>query len=175
MKKIKGTVAALLIASMALSIAACGSVKEVAPKDFKSIVKEVLDCDKDDIDESDGYDYIESRLRYKGEDSDKYDITLTEYEDEEAAQYMFDSRVTSMQFLKDHNGIDGKSKIAKNYITYDAEITYSYDGDSTDAYGGCYLANNYIIEIEATTGKDKDKDVIDDLLKELGYPRPSRA
>lgn len=175
MKKIKGTVATLLIASMALSIAACGSVKEVAPKDFKTAVKEILDCDKDDIAESDGYDYIESIIKYKGEDYDKYDIELTEYDDEEAAQYIFDSRVMTMNFLKDHNGIEGKSKIAKNYITFDAEITPYYDGDSEDAYGGVYLAKNYIIEISTSTGKDKDKDVIDDLLKEIGYPRPSRA
>ena len=97
MKKIKGTVAALLIASMALSIAACGSVKEVAPKDFKTAVKEILDCDKDDIAESDGYDYIESIISYRGEDSDKYYIRMTEYEDEEASETTFNKIFGSVE------------------------------------------------------------------------------
>lgn len=174
MKILKGAVAAILLVSVAMGVAACG-VKEIAPKEFKSIIKDVMDCDNDDIREDDGYDYIESTVEYRGEDRDKYDIELTEYEDEEAAQYYFDSYVNSYNFIKDHDGIEGKCKIAKNYFTMDAEVTYSYDGDSSDFYGGVYLAKNYIIEVSTRTGKDKDKDVIDDVLKELGYPKPSRA
>ncbi len=180
MKKFKVIAAVVMIACMGMSVAACSGVKEIEDKEFKDAVKEVLDCDKEDLDIYEGkdetyVDYIETEIFYSGDDADKYDVSYTEYEDEEAARYAFDSYVTSVKFYKDHDGIDGKVKIAKNYVTYDAEITPSYDGKGVDAYGGRYVAGPYIIDVECTTGKDKDKDVIDDLLKELGLPRPSRA
>lgn len=175
MKGLKGIVSVLLIGAMALSLCACG-VKEVAPKEFKSIVKEALDCDKEDLYESEGYyDYIETRISYSGEDYDKYTVILTEYEDEDAAKYAFDVETNSMNFKKSHDQIDGKCKIAKNYITIDAEVTYGYDGNDEDVYGGVYMAGNYIIEVYTYTGKDKDKDVIDEVIDALGYPKPSRA
>ena len=178
MKKIKVLAAVLMIACMGMSIAACG-VKEIEAKEFKDAVKDILDCDKEDLNEYEGketyVDYIETEIYYSGDESDKYDVSYTEYEDEEAARYAFDSSVTSMKFFKEHEGVDGKMKITKNYVTYDAEITASYDGKGIDAYGGMYVAGPYVINIECKTGKDKDKDVIDDLLKELGLPRPSRA
>ena len=75
MKGLKGIVSVMLIGAMALSLCACGS-KEIAPKDFKSIIKDALDCEKDEISESDGYaDYMETYIRYVGEDSEKYSIS----------------------------------------------------------------------------------------------------
>lgn len=176
MKGLKGIVSVLLIATMALAFSACGSVKAVAPKEFKSAVKDVMDCDKDDLYEGDGYvDYVDSYIEYDGEDWDKYTIEITEYEDEDAAKYVFESRVNSFNFYKSHDGIDGKIKITKNYIVVDAEVVTSYDGDGIDMYGGYYLAENYIIQVTTNTGKDKDRDVVDEMIEALGYPKPSRA
>ncbi len=173
MKKIKGVVAVLLLTAMVVSFAGCGSVKEIAAKDFKSAVKDVLDCDKEDIYENESKDY--TTIDYDGEDYDKYHVTFTEYDDEEEAQYSFDSRVMNYKFIKDHDGIEGKLKSTKSYIVMDAEVTSSYDGDSNDRYGGIYFTGTTIITIYTSTGKDKDKDVIDELLEELGLPKPSRA
>lgn len=177
MKGLKGLVSVLLIGAMAFSICACGSVKEIAGKDFKSIIKDTMDCDKSDLYEYEDsyYDYIESEIYYGGEDSNKYDISYTEYEDEEAAKYAFERMVMNYEFYKKHDNIDGKIKIASNYIVIDAEVEYGYDADKTDIYGGMYLAGNCIIDVTTNTGKDKDKDVIDDVIKELGFPKPSRA
>lgn len=175
MKKFKGIVSLLLVVAMAFTLMGCG-VKEISPKEFKTLIKDTLDCDKEDLDERDGYvDYEDTFIRYIGEDSSKYDIEYTEYEDEEAAKYQFDSIVNSLEFMKKHDGVDGKIKIASNYVTVDAEMTYGYDADSVDFYGGYYLAKNIIIEVSTGTGKDKDKDVIDDVIKALGYPKPGRA
>lgn len=177
MKKFKGIVAVLLVATMVFGMTACGGVKEMSAKDFKATIKDVLDCDKDEIDESeDSYDdSVESIISYEGEDYDKYTVSCTEYEDEEAAKYNFDYYAARYGFYKSHDGIEGKVKITKSYITIDAELTSSYDGDSVDRYGGIYLAGTTVITVFAKTGKDKDKDVIDDLLKELGCPKPSRV
>lgn len=173
MKKIKGVVAVLLLTAMVVSFAGCGSVKEIASKDFKSAVKDVLDCDKEDLYESESKDL--NVIDYDGEDSDKYHVTFSEYDDDEAAQYSFDYTVMRYNFLKSHDGIEGKIKSAKNYVVMDAEITSSYDGDSNDRYGGVYFTGTTVITIYTNTGKDKDKDVIDELLEELGLPKPSRA
>lgn len=178
MKGLKGIVSVLLVGAMAFSLCACSSVKEVAPKEFKSIVKDVMDCDKEDLREYDKdwlLDYEESEIYYVGDDADKYYIDITEYEDEDAAKYVFERDVNNMEFYKKHDNIDGKIKIAKNYYVIDAEVSYGYDADSVDVYGGSYLAGNYIITVSSSTGKDKDKDVIDELIDALGYPKPSRA
>ena len=177
MKKFKGIVAVLLVAIMLFSMAGCGKINEMSAKDFKAAIKDVLDCDKEDIDESeDSYDdSVETVITYEGEDYERYSVSCTEYEDEEAAKYNFDYAAARYGFYKSHGGIDGKIKITNNYITMDAEIVTSYDGDSVDRYGGIYLAGNTVIYVYAKTGKDKDKDVIDDLLKELGCPKPSRV
>lgn len=178
MKNFKRLAAVALVAVMAMGIAGCG-VKKIEEKDFKDIVKDVMDCSKDDFREYEGketgVDYIETELYYRGDDADKFTIDFTEYEDEEAAKYAFDQMYAEMNFIKKHDGIDGKCKISKKYITIDAEVEYYYDEDSIDVYGGYYLSGVYIYNIECNSGKDKDKDVVDDLLKELGLPRPSRA
>ncbi len=173
MKKIKGVVAVLLLTAMVVSFAGCGSVKEIAAKDFKSTVKDVLDCDKDDLYENEAKDY--TAIYYEGEDEDKYYVAFTEYDDEEEAQYSFEYTLMRYNFLKSHDGIEGKIKSAKSYVVMDAEITSSYDGDSKDRYGGVYFTGTTIITIYTDTGKDKDRDVIDELLEELGLPKPSRA
>lgn len=175
MKGLKGIVSVLLIGTMALSLCACGS-KEIAPKDFKSIIKDALDCEKSEISESDGYaDYMETYIRYTGEDSEKYSISYIEYEDEVAAKYFFDSELNNIEFKKSHDQINGKVKTSKTSITIDAEVTQGYDGDDEDYYGGTYLAGPYIVSVHTYTGKDKDKDVIDEVIKALGYSKPSRA
>ncbi len=178
MKNFKRFVAVALVAVMAMGFAGCG-VKKIEEKDFKDVVKDIMDADKEDFSEYEGketgVDYIETELYYRGEDSDKFTIRFEEYEDEEAAQYAFDETYYSIKFIKEHDGIDGKVKISKKYITFDAEIEPYYDADSQDTYGGIYISGPYIYTIECSTGKDKDKDVVDDLLKELGLPRPSRA
>ena len=173
MKKMQGVVASLLLAAMVFSFVGCGSVKEIASKDFKSVVKDVLDCDKEDLYENESKDY--NSIYYSGDDSDKYYVSFTEYDDEEEAKYVFERTQMRLQFYKSHDGIEGKFKSAKNYVVMDAEVTSSYDGDSDDRYGGTYFTGTTIITIYTYTGKDKDKDVIDDLLKELGLPKPSRA
>ena len=173
MKKIKGVVAVLLLTAMVVSFAGCGSVKEIAAKDFKSTVKDVLDCDKEDLYENESKDY--TRISYSGDDYDKYYVSFMEYDDEDEAKYSFDSVVMKYKFLKDHDGVEGKIKSNKSYIVMDAEVTPYYDADSDDMYGGIYFTGTTIITIYTDTGKDKDKDVIDDLLKELGLPKPSRA
>lgn len=177
MKNLKGIISAVLVAVMALSLCACAGVKEISVKDFKSTIKDVMDCDKEDIYETDSayYDYIDSYAYYSGEDSDKYEIRITEYEDEEAAQYNFDEIINQMDFIKKHDGIEGKYKTAKNYYVIDAEVEYDYDADTVKLYGGVYIAKNYIISVSTSTGKDKDKDVIDEFLSAIGYPKPSRA
>ena len=173
MKKIKGVVAVLLLTAMVVSFAGCGSVKEIAAKDFKSTVKDVLDCDKEDIYENESKDY--TSIDYEGEDYDKYRVSFTEYDDEEEAKYSFEYSLMRYNVLKSHDGIEGKIKTSKNYVVMDAEVTSSYDGDSNDRYGGVYFTGTTIITIYTDTGKDKDKDVIDELLDELGLPKPSRA
>ena len=178
MKNFKRFVAVALVAVMAMGFAGCG-VKEIEQKDFKDVVQDIMDADKEDLREYEGketgVDYIETEMYYRGEDSDKFDIQFVEYEDEEAAKYAFDEDYAQIKFIKDHDGVDGKIKISKKYITFDAEVEPYYDADTQDIYGGIYLAGPYIYTIQCSSGKDKDKDVVDDLLKELGLPRPSRA
>ncbi len=178
MKNFKRVAAALLISAMVLGFAGCG-VKEVEAKDFRDVVKDVLDCDKEDLDSADGkdldIDYIEERIRYRGEDSDKYTVVYYEYEDEEAAKYFFDQEITTYKFYKSHDGIEGKIKFSSKYMTVDASYEPYYDAKSEDIYGGIYLAGPYVIKVYCYSGKDKNKDTVDELLKELGLPRPSRA
>lgn len=178
MKHIKGVLATGLAVATLFTMTSCG-VKEIPEKDFKSAVKDVMDCDSDDLrsyeGKETGTDYTESYVYYDGEDDDDYNISFYEYEDEEAAKYFFDSRALRYNHYKTHDGVDGKIKIASNYITVDAEVTYYYDEDGSDVYGGIYQAGPYIITVTTNTGKDRDRDVVDDLLDELGLPKPSRA
>jgi len=176
MKKIKLVATLLLIASVAMGVCACG-VKEVDEKDFRDVVKDVLDCDKEDLYKSEGKetyaDYIETYISYVGEDSDKFTVTYYEYEDEEAAKYMFDMDVAMAKFLKSHDCVtEGKVKTSGSYITYDGKIISSYDEKAEYEYGGIYMAGPYIITVETNSSKDKDIQKVDDILKELGLPRP---
>lgn len=178
MKKIKSVISAAIIGSMLFAFTGCGKIGEIDKKEFKKTVKDVLDCDNDEYAEYDKDDlakYEDYRARYRGEDSDKYSVSITVYDDEEAAQYFFDSYVNDIEFSDDHGLIDGKVKKTGSYVTVDAEITSGYDGDDYDYYGGVYLAGTTIVRISTTTGKDKHKDTVDELLDALDLPTPARA
>ncbi|MCR5805392.1 MAG: hypothetical protein K6G47_14150 [Clostridia bacterium] len=153
-------------------------IADISVEKFESVMMDVLECDESELPSyqgSDvGYDYLNLQVNYTGDYMDRFIIFYSEYADEDAARYFFDERVLALESALSHGFVDGNAKIADSLILFDADITY-FLGEFPDYnYGGVFITGTKVISVYNYSDKDADRELIDELLKELDLKDPSR-
>lgn len=180
MKNCKKILSAILVASMAFSLAGCSSVKAIDKKDFKNALKELkLDDDMREYkgDDIEYYGYDEDDIKYLARvwDDDQWYMFI-QFEDTEAAHdYFEDEFYDDIMDVKEDKDFDGKlkTKLSKSsgYIILKGE-SESDDFMEGEVYGGIYFKNDVVVVALATSDKKSDIKDIDTFLKSIGYPKP---
>lgn len=181
MKNCKKILSAILVATMALSLVGCSSMKAIGKKDFKNALKELkLDDDMREIEEEsdlEWYGYDDDDIEYYASayDDEQYYLFI-QFEDTEAAHdYFEDEFYDDVMDMKEDKDFDGKlkTKLSKSsgYIILNGESDSKGFGKG-DIYGGIYFKDNVIVVALANSNKKSDIKDINAFLKAIGYPKP---
>ena len=190
MKKMRTITAAVLACATALSFTACSNSKALQDEDF---FYEALDKGaKIDEDEC----YHEKNTYVNGDkveymicthDGDNYYTYLRFKNADDAMDFFEDSFYDSFADAIDDDEFEGyhKASLTKRNgtVVFNGEledstplyfyITSFYNYSDTELYGGVYVMDNIYIEVFSVEGSKRDKEKIDNVLKNLGFPRPS--
>jgi len=170
-KTVKKIMSVILATSVVLPLAACGKkIEPVKAKDFKKALEESLDIDDDEY-----YDWDDEDDENIWYSDSNIVIDFYIYEDEDDAYDLFEDLYDEYQDMMDDKDFSGKSKAVftdtYGYITLNGEADTKHWLDD-DIYGGIYYAGDMVAYIYTTSTKDAKKETIDDLLGELGFPKP---
>ena len=105
------------------------------------------------------------------------------FKDAKYAMSMLKSRYDSLEELLGKNEFKGSSKRAlskdQGYILLDGVVRkgVEFDGltffeDDTHYYGGFYVNKNVYIEVFTLNGSEKERKIVDSMLKQLNLPKP---
>lgn len=170
-KTVRKIMSVILATSVVLPLASCGrKIEPIDSKDFKKALEDILDIDDDEY-----YDWEED----DNENIWYYDSNIIVdfyiYEDEDDAYDYFEDQYDEYEDMMDDKDFSGKSKAVftdtYGYILLDGEAdTKNWLDD--DYYGGIYYAGDMVVRIFTTSTKDAKKETVDELLSELGLPKP---
>ena len=189
MKKMRTIIAAVLACATALSFTGCSNAKKLQDEDF---FYDALDKGAK-IDEDDCYhdkntyvngDKVEYMICTR--DGDNYYTYLRFKDADDAMDYFEDSFYDSFSEAIEDDAFEGyhKNAVTKHSATVvfsgDLEdstplyfyYTYFYSYSDTEFYGGVFVIDNVYIEVVSVDGSKRDKEKINNVLKNLGFPRP---
>lgn len=183
MKMLKNVAAVAMAGVMIMSAAGCKALKieKVSSGDFTSAVEDNTGIELNEY----SYEGIENLYFY----NDWYYIDYFEYEDADEAKDVFEDAYDSFDSAKSHNDFSGSSKYVcvndYGYFLFNGEvegsgfiaplsdeyesIASSLDGD---VYGGVFWADDMIMVVITRSDDKEDKDYINAILSDLGYPKP---
>ena len=182
MKTVKTIVATALAGVMLFSMAGC-SVKKIEPvssSKFNSACSE-YDVELDEYAEE-GYENLYFYNQY-------YYIDYFSYTDADAAEDLYEDAYGSFDHAKSGNDFSGTSRFVSmddfKYMLFNGNSDtdglfeplsdfYESLGGELDGYvyGGIFWADDMIIVCVTTSSDKEDKDLINNILSEIGYPHP---
>lgn len=189
MKKMRTIIAAVLACATALSFTGCGNAKKLQDEDFfYDALDKGAKLDDDDC-------YHEKKAYVNGDkveymiyshDGDNYYTYLRFKDADDAMDYFEDHFYDSFADAVDDDAFEGyrKASVSKTAATvvFNGELEDStplyfyassfYFYSDTELYGGVYLVNNVYIEVFSVEGSKRDKEKIDNVIKNLGFPKP---
>lgn len=172
MKKfITKAVSVVLIATMGMSLAACGKIKPVTKKDFKKALEESFDIDDDDYYVYECDDYV--NIYYYDHD---YYVEFYQFDDADDAMDRFDDVYDAYEDMVEDKDFKGTRRAVYNdraeygYITLRGEADDFFMED--DVYGGIYWSGDTLIIVMVNSDKDKYVNNVRTMIQALGYPKP---
>ncbi|MBQ6017728.1 MAG: hypothetical protein IJL19_07585 [Clostridiales bacterium] len=189
MKKMRTIIAAVLACATALSFTGCGNAKRLQDEDFfyDALDKGAKIDDDDCYHEKNAYvngDKVEYMIY--SHDGDNFYTYLRFKDADDAMDYFEDSFYDSFEEALDDDAFEGyhKASVSRNAATVvfngeleDSTPLYFYGSSfyfysDAEFYGGVYLVNNVYIEVFSVEGSKRDKEKIDNVIKNLGFPKP---
>ncbi|MCQ2528349.1 MAG: hypothetical protein MJ108_04435 [Saccharofermentans sp.] len=181
-------VSMILIASISLGMVACSDsgskkkdkkdrekkektkVEEWSIDDFEDFLDDYTDGDYFDRDYDNCYGLL----------SDSGDVVINYrwYDDEDDAEDYFDVAYSGFEEDFDDDLFDGKHDMKRSgsqgYVVLagEGEDDGSWIYEDQYFYGGVYYADHMVVTIITTRDKDKAREHVDEVLKELNFPRP---
>lgn len=177
MKTMKKVISVALVGVMMMSLAGCAKkIESIRLKDFKSALETVID--------EDDYTATDSNVYYYGDD---FFIECYKKDDEDDAADAWEDILDSYNDMVDDKKFDGSYRMVNTdtfgyillkgdcddkHFLEDISNVYFLESGRNYYYGGIFWVEDEIIVVMTTKDKDSNRDDINTILNEMGYPKP---
>lgn len=184
MKKVRAIIAALMACITLFSLTSCAGFKVVDDEDvFFDALDKVVSIEKEETRYEKNTRFSGSKVEYlieakSGDNTYRY----VRFKKEDDAMDFFDDMYQNVDTIIAEKEFKGNHKISESKtrgtISLDGEVEYGlelkdvYVSGDTDFYGTICVNKNVFIQVYSLNGSKRDKEKINNVLKELGLPKP---